>query len=802
MNSQSMMWLCSLLVITLMSLQGFVRTPIRWWWDALIRIAFIVFVCVAGMIVKSIEWYAVFLGWGFVLFCFSCQKRYEKQQQMALLALDADGLRNSYKNIEWLNWGLNGSLYRDLNEALALYVEQRPEEAEKVLARWDNFPGMPSQLRYLPEAYRTTGDHILLHWQKLIDEYESLRKERVAAPQMVAAAEPGLNVTGTISSSAESRQTGTELNLADAAASSTYAAGDEPAKSIGTPLEADKELLPDKRIPLTESRAALASASNVSDEAHKNEVDATNAPIVADNNLRKVRTQMMLLHVARAYAEQNRLDEAAKCLTDFKVANQTGLSQQQLALTFLPFFALSGDTGKTELLLEVARRSSPMDYILMQTNYCKEHAKYWLARCARAAGDEAKAQELFREALTLSSSDLFRTRINLQLSREPQKAGDTNGGAERIWKDLKRAEFVQNVFRPITMPLAIGLILLCMFAAFPLTELYAFLKEPPRLLTSLLHIIDQLGNGSITRLLEQSKFGYGDFLQMAGILKLQVLGNFALIPPLVFLKGEVWRLVTFLFLHGNVTHLLFNVLGLFFFGRMAAGIFGTPKFLFIFFAGGILSGVYASWMRFSEPVIGASGAIFAIFGAFGAATYRLKDRIPELVWKRQMGILLVLALAQVVLDHSSFIKGISGAAHLGGLIAGIAIGLVMPLNIPKEIGANAKDDVRTTDGIAPHADAEVRRGTAALQADADVLGDGTKSRKEDGVRGDKALQSDADFPRDGISPQSDAEVLSDDTAPQLDAEVPRGGAAPKPDAGAPDDAACDGVGEAPRDELG
>jgi Uncharacterized membrane protein (homolog of Drosophila rhomboid) len=660
-----------------MSIPGFLRTPFRWWWDAFLRITFLVLVCVAGLLVESLAWYAVFVGWGFVLFCFFAQKRYEKQQQMALLALDSKRLRNAYRNIEWLNWGLNGSFYKDLNESMALYIDQKPEEAEKVLARWDNFPGIPKSLEYLPEAYRTTGDHILMRWQKLIDDYEALVKEPPLSPQTVVNVE-----------SVDTSESGGALMVASTNESGGAVTDSSSEESSGASSES--------------SGASIESSSPSSEsELHGNVVKAAEAFVTADAAYRKARAQMMLLHVARAYAEQNRLTEAAQCLIDFKVASQASLNLQSLALTFLPFFALSGEMKKTETLLTTVKRPSLVDYILFQTDYCKEHAKYWLARCARRAGDEPKAVEWLKEARELGETELFRSRVDLQLSRNPEKASDTAGGAARIWRDFKAAEFVQDIFRPGKVPESVLALILLIVVTYVFTDLYAQYHAPSQLLTAVGDAITRFESGSLSDL--QGVQAFHILMQKAKTMRDQVIVIFALIPPLVALSGEVWRLITYLFLHGHFTHMAFNVLGLFFFGRMAESVFGVPKFLTIFFLGGILSGVYGCVINFGEPVVGASGAIFAVFGAMGAATFRLKKYLPELLWRRQMSIMVALGCAQVLLDQANLIKNVAGSVHFGGLLAGALLGFVMPMNITKRYpaaqgNAAALDSAVTTEG--------------------------------------------------------------------------------------------------------
>ncbi|MCC7209752.1 MAG: rhomboid family intramembrane serine protease, partial [Anaerolineae bacterium] len=78
--------------------------------------------------------------------------------------------------------------------------------------------------------------------------------------------------------------------------------------------------------------------------------------------------------------------------------------------------------------------------------------------------------------------------------------------------------------------------------------------------------------------------------------------------------GEFYRLFTSMFLHANQVHLLFNALALFSFGRSVEMYFGTGRFGLIYLLGGLAGGV-ASFIFSRSNVVGASGAIFAIFGA-------------------------------------------------------------------------------------------------------------------------------------------------------------------------------------------
>jgi membrane associated rhomboid family serine protease len=92
-----------------------------------------------------------------------------------------------------------------------------------------------------------------------------------------------------------------------------------------------------------------------------------------------------------------------------------------------------------------------------------------------------------------------------------------------------------------------------------------------------------------------------------------------LVPLLVWKKIFLWQLFTYIFLHGDVSHILFNLLALWMFGGELENYWGSRKFLFYFFFCGIGAGICT--VIFSPyqliPVIGASGAIYGILLAFG-----------------------------------------------------------------------------------------------------------------------------------------------------------------------------------------
>jgi len=143
----------------------------------------------------------------------------------------------------------------------------------------------------------------------------------------------------------------------------------------------------------------------------------------------------------------------------------------------------------------------------------------------------------------------------------------------------------------------------------------------------------------------------------------------AFIPALAF---RPWTLVSYMFLHAGIGHLLFNMLGLFFFGPRLETKLGTRRFLGLYFGAGIGAALFSFLFAWNAPVVGASGAVYGVLAGFA------------LYWPREpiyiYGILPIQArvLAGIVVFFSLY-AGISGAqdgtahfAHLGGLVIGAA----------------------------------------------------------------------------------------------------------------------------------
>ncbi len=147
-----------------------------------------------------------------------------------------------------------------------------------------------------------------------------------------------------------------------------------------------------------------------------------------------------------------------------------------------------------------------------------------------------------------------------------------------------------------------------------------------------------------------------------------VVRNFALLGNGVA-DGEWYRLVTGGFLHAGLLHIAFNMFALFIVGRVVEPGIGTPRFLALYFAS-LLAGSFGA-LLLSEPfelTVGASGAIFGLFGA--TAIIARGRGMNELA--SQIGFLIVINLV-----FTFSIPGISIGGHLGGLVGGVICALAI-----------------------------------------------------------------------------------------------------------------------------
>ncbi|MDH5560121.1 MAG: rhomboid family intramembrane serine protease [Deltaproteobacteria bacterium] len=153
--------------------------------------------------------------------------------------------------------------------------------------------------------------------------------------------------------------------------------------------------------------------------------------------------------------------------------------------------------------------------------------------------------------------------------------------------------------------------------------------------------------------------------------------------PHQILNGSWWLLITAIFLHGGVLHILFNMMWFKDLGPTTQELFSPHKMVIIYLISGVMGnllavlnpsimGLFSILIR-PAPIIGASGAVFGLIGAiiaFGKKSGGLYGR--HLV--RQLGLWAIILIVM-----GFIIPGISNAAHIGGFITGFVIGYLLPV---------------------------------------------------------------------------------------------------------------------------
>jgi len=140
------------------------------------------------------------------------------------------------------------------------------------------------------------------------------------------------------------------------------------------------------------------------------------------------------------------------------------------------------------------------------------------------------------------------------------------------------------------------------------------------------------------------------------------------LTPAYFLQ-QPWTIITNLFVHGGIGHIVVNMISLYFLGSFVLRLLGEKKFLLVYFVGGIIGNIF--YLFLGPPLIpgvGASGAIFALGGVLAI----MAPKLPVFMFFIPVPIPLWIAI--IVFLLISFFPGIAWQAHLGGLLVGVVAG--------------------------------------------------------------------------------------------------------------------------------
>ena len=153
------------------------------------------------------------------------------------------------------------------------------------------------------------------------------------------------------------------------------------------------------------------------------------------------------------------------------------------------------------------------------------------------------------------------------------------------------------------------------------------------------------------------------------LLRPETIYFLGLTPAL--LSQQPWTILSSMFVHGSVWHILFNMISLYFLGSFFIRAAGEKSFLAVFFLGGLAGNIlFALLANPFSTGIGASGAVFALGGALAV----MVPRVPVFIFFIPVPIPLWVAI--LILFLFSFLPRIAWQAHLGGLLLGLIAGLI------------------------------------------------------------------------------------------------------------------------------
>lgn len=146
--------------------------------------------------------------------------------------------------------------------------------------------------------------------------------------------------------------------------------------------------------------------------------------------------------------------------------------------------------------------------------------------------------------------------------------------------------------------------------------------------------------------------------EYGGLVNYETMGSMA----------ELYRLITSIFIHGGLMHLLFNMYALYIIGPQVESFFGKTKYLIIYLGSGIIGNLLSMLFQANNVVsIGASGAIFGLLGALVYFGYHYRVYFGNVI-KSQ-----IIPLIMLNIFLGFMLTGINMAAHLGGLLGGFLV---------------------------------------------------------------------------------------------------------------------------------
>ena len=350
----------------------------------------------------------------------------------------------------------------------------------------------------------------------------------------------------------------------------------------------------------------------------------------------------LLMELVRAYGESGDLDRAAEVMEFLEDSAVSGTSGLGLGLmrTRLVFLAFVGRTAAVEAL---CTSGAPLGVLPPAVK------SYWTGVARMQSGDADGARRALNDSIVLARSD----------ARAKEIAAET----------LTKLD--TGVALPVFLPAVTELADRVMQAALRVERG----PRAPRLDAALWHVAPVTLGIVIANVLVSIVVAVTlGSLEDPGVLA-RAGANFR---PAV-LAGDWWRLHASTFLHAGAVHLILNMYSLWMLGKLVEQILGRVRFFAIYSLAG-LGGAVASLLlgEHSGVSVGASGAVFGILGA-ALVELGLRRRIYPELWRRALfGNLLLLLAANLIAGF--YFPAIDQSAHLGGLVVGVLLTLVLSPN--------------------------------------------------------------------------------------------------------------------------
>ena len=138
--------------------------------------------------------------------------------------------------------------------------------------------------------------------------------------------------------------------------------------------------------------------------------------------------------------------------------------------------------------------------------------------------------------------------------------------------------------------------------------------------------------------------------------------------------SQPWTIVSAMFVHDGIYHILFNMIALYFYGMYVLTLVGEARFFLVYFIGGLIGN--ALFLLLAGPysvAVGASGAIFAL----GGTLVMLAPRLKVIIFP--VPIPMDLWIAIIIFALISLSPGVAWQAHAGGLVTGLAAGYIFKM---------------------------------------------------------------------------------------------------------------------------